>query len=441
MLLPGNILWYNHSVLQSKWRFDIMRTALVATMVGAMAFGGTDILQGKWRTGCESQSAALKKTLLSVGQSPRFYWAWTYPWLDNYIQTGDMRYVVEKDGRYGSKPIGEVKLDCIYQNLSGGRRAVLNYADLASLVGTWHVDRYYKINRLGLTAAIKKQWQDFGGVMVFNWHMDHPYCTNGFKVGSYRFKSQGENRNVVKQILDGTGGPCGRGQIYGSALRKPFANPREWYMASLKDVADFFNGLVDDRTGKKIPVILRYPHEMDAPWFWWGRTWCEPDEFRRFCRMQADYLREKCPGQILFAYTTDRTWKDFGKEGDTANTFLAYYPGDGYVDILGIDDYSIGHGSDEKAEAALSETVRKLRLMSAFAKTRGQVVAITEAGGEKKRADFWTYLLRAATAKGVNCAFVNTWHTTCGTMPESKSEAADQARFISNPCVIMEDND
>ena len=28
------------------------------------------------------------------------------------------------------------------------------------------------------------------------------------------------------------------------------------------------NGLVD-ASGRPIPVILRYPHEMDGGWFWW----------------------------------------------------------------------------------------------------------------------------------------------------------------------------
>ena len=161
-------------------------------------------------------------------------------------------------------------------------------------------------------------------------------------------------------------------------ITKPF-NPalvtlRIKNQLQLKQQRDHLHELVDEKTGKKIPVILRYPHEMDGDWFWWGRGWCTTEEFRRFCRMEADYLRAKCPGQILFAYTPDRTWKKFGKEGDTNNTFLAYYPGDRYVDILGIDDYSIGHGDDTKAEAALAETVRKLRLMTSFAKERRQVV-------------------------------------------------------------------
>ena len=343
-------------------------------------------------------TAQVKANLLKVGESNRYYWAWTYPWLNHGGWNGDMRNVVKKDGIFYPKPLDQVTLKCAYQKYSEGRRAVVNYADLASLVGTWHSDRYYKVNRAGMTAVVKKQWREFGGIMVFGWHMDQPYCTNGFRQASYRFNSRGENRNVIRQILEGTGAPCGTGAIEGRSYREPFANPREWFMASLKDVAEFYNGLVDDVTGRKIPVIMRYPHEMDGNWFWWGRTWCSADEFRRFCRMIADYLREKCPGQILFAYTPDRTWKDLGSEGDTDNTFLAYYPGDKYVDIIGMDDYSIGHEDDAGVKRKFDETVRKLRLMTAFAKPRGQVVVISEAGGRKKRGDFWTWLHRVATA-------------------------------------------
>lgn len=390
---------------------------------------------GKW-VRRDGAAARLKARLLEIGKSPRYCWAWTYPWIDHKDWSGDMRFVVESDGAFMPKPLEEVSLECEYQTYSGGQRALLNYADLASIAGTWHSDRYYAVNRAGLAAAAKKQWREFGGVMVFGWHMDHPYCTNGHNQASYRFKSEGVNSNVVRQILDGTGGPCGNGCV--GQKREPFATPREWFLASLDEVALFFNTLVDEETGGKIPVILRYPHEMDGNWFWWGRGWCEPDEYRRLCRLEANYLRERCLGQILFAYTPDRTWRDFGEEGGDGNTFLAYYPGDGYVDIIGIDDYTIGHGDDAYAELALAETVCRLRQMTAFAKERGHVVAISESGGKDKRYDFWTFLHRAATADGVECAFVNTWAGTCGTTPETPEEAEDQRIFANGPSVILE---
>lgn len=379
--------------------------------------------------------------LKAVAESPRYYWAWTHMLIDPGSWYGDEKHAVAKDGGFAPKPTADVKLKFGYSKYADGKRTVINYSDLAAVTGTWHPPKYYAVNRASLTAAIKKQWREFGGLAVFSWHMDQPYCTNGFKSASYRFKSAGADRNVIRQILDGTGGPCGTGCIDGKSYRKPFPNPRAWYMASLRDIADFFNGLVDDETGERIPVIMRYGHEMDGGWFWWGRGWCTAEEFRRFSRLTADYLRQACgEGQILFAYTPDKTWHDFGKEGDSGNTFLAYYPGDKYVDIVGLDDYSIGHGDDKKAEKALAETVRKLRLMSAFAKERGQVAALTEAGGKNKRDDFWVYLHRVMTADGVKCAFVDTWGGCYGTVPDTPASEQDELAFARRPEVLMEGN-
>lgn len=377
--------------------------------------------------------------LKEVAASPNYYWAWTYSWISNRMPTDDMRYVVEKDGRLSPKPTDEVRLESVYQKYAGGLRSLINYTDLALVTGTFGPDRSYQINRAAHTATIKRQWTELGAIQVFSWHMDHPCCTNGFNARPYRYKSEGADRNIIRQILDGTGGPCGTDTFLARGARKPFRNPREWFLASLKDVADFFNGLVDDETGEKIPVILRYPHECDGSWFWWGRTWCTPDELRRFCRMEADYLREHCgKDQILFAYTPDRTWNEFGKEGDTNNTFLAYYPGDKYVDLIGVDDYSIGNGNDKEAEERLAETVRKLRLMTKFGEERGKIVSISEAGGIKKRDDFWQYLHRAATADGVKVAFVDTWARDWGCLPMTPASEADEKAFAARPQVLME---
>lgn len=388
-----------------------------------------------------SDAARVLERLKSVAESPNYYWAWTHTLVNPWPWYGDERLAVKAGDGYKPKPLADVRLKFGYTKYADGKRTVINYSDLAAVAGTWHPPKYYAANRASLTAAIKKQWQEFGGLVVFSWHMDQPYCTNGFKQASYRFKSSGVDRNVIRQILDGTGGPCGTGCIDGKSYRQPYPNPRAWYMASLKDIADFYNGLVDEETGRKIPVVMRYGHEMDGGWFWWGRGWCTADEFRRFSRMTADSLRKACgEDQIIFAYTPDRTWKDFGKEGDSGNTFLAYYPGDKYVNIIGLDDYSIGHGDDKKAEKAFVETVRKLRLMSAFAKERGQVAALTETGGRNKRDDFWVYLHRIMTAEGVKCAFVDTWSGNCGTIPDTPASEQDELAFARRPEVLMEGN-
>ena len=393
-----------------------------------------------WAGWADSPRDRTLRRLREVADSKSYYWAWTHPWLDVWKSSGDASHAVKgPDGKMVPRATGDVRLVCGYQKYADGKRTLLAYSDLAGLVGTWHSPQYYERNRASLTAAIRRYWRELGGVMVFSWHMDQPYCTNGFRQASYRFKSTGADRNVIRQILDGTGGPCGTDTLERKDHRPPCANPREWYMRQLQDVAAFFKGLVDEETGERIPVILRYGHEMDGSWFWWGRTWCTADEFRRFSRMTADYLRRECgDGQILFAYTPDRTWSDFGREGDSDNTFLAYYPGDKYVDILGLDDYSIGQGNDAKAEQSFAETLRKLRLMTAFAEAHGKVAAISETGGLKKRDDFWQYVYRLMTADGVKLAFVDTWSGCYGTIPDTPASEQDELAFARRPETLME---
>lgn len=388
----------------------------------------------------DGAAARVFAKLQAVARTKSYYWAWTHPWMNPWPAEGDRAFARAKgDGTFAPAPTAEVRLACPYTQYTDGRRALVAYADLASVAGTWHAPAYYAANRATLTATIRRFWKECGGITVFSWHLDHPHCVHGFRQASYRYKSDGADRNIVAQILDGTGRPCGTGCLDAKVARAPFANPRAWYLASLKDVADFLKGLVDEETGEPIPVILRHPHEMDGNWFWWGRTWCTSAEFRAFCRLTADTLRAACgPDRILFAYTPDRTWKELGREGDAENTFLAYYPGDAYADLVGFDDYSIGHGDDAKAEAALAETVRKLRLVSAFAESRGKVAALTETGGTKKRDDFWVYLHRALTAEGVHAAFVDTWSGRYGTLPETPASEADERAFARRPEVLLE---
>ena len=68
-----------------------------------------------------SVAEQLKAKLLAVGESQRYYWAWTYPWLDHSGWTGDMRNVVKTGREFLPKPLDEVKLECEYQKCADGR--------------------------------------------------------------------------------------------------------------------------------------------------------------------------------------------------------------------------------------------------------------------------------------------------------------------------------
>ena len=99
---------------------------------------------------------------------------------------GDRRFAVKKGEGFAPLPTADVRLDCAYTQYTDGRRVLLAYSDLAAVTGTWHAPAYYAANRATLTAAIRRFWKECGGVTVFSWHMDHPYCETGFKQASAR---------------------------------------------------------------------------------------------------------------------------------------------------------------------------------------------------------------------------------------------------------------
>ncbi len=360
---------------------------------------------------------SLLADLKRLMETNSFHWAWT-----------------EAGRGWGSLDGGWPRYRTRVGELTG-RAPCMMYYDLATVVGTRSTDDSYADHRRVCAEAIRTHWRACRGIPVFSWHMEHPCATNGFGQAFYRYKCK-EHPHVIKDILEGTKYPCGVYHDWSAGRRSPCESPRAWYFARLDEIAAFFNRLRDDE-GNRIPVIMRYAHEMDGAWFWWGKGWATSAEFVALSRMTADYLREKCGRDyLLFAYTPDRTWKEMGAEGDGGHNFLSWYPGDDYVDVLGFDDYSIGKGNTpEKAEENFNETLRKLREVSAFARAHGKVCGITETGCKDANGDFWTRLLRLATAEGVACAFVNTWGGPW-TLPDSEAGVQDQRRFIESGSVL-----
>jgi mannan endo-1,4-beta-mannosidase len=73
-----------------------------------------------------------------------------------------------------------------------------------------------------------------------------------------------------------------------------------------------------------IPVLWRPLHEAEGGWFWWGAKGPEP--FKKLWRLEYDrFTNYHHLNNLLWVYSsgTDPNW----------------YPGDKYVDIVGIDAY------------------------------------------------------------------------------------------------------
>jgi len=77
-----------------------------------------------------------------------------------------------------------------------------------------------------------------------------------------------------------------------------------------------------------VVVLWRPFHEMNGGWFWWGAR--EPETFIRVWRQMFDYFtKTKGLNNLLWVYSPNH--------GDKT---AAYYAGDHYVDIVGLDAYT-----------------------------------------------------------------------------------------------------
>lgn len=190
---------------------------------------------------------------------------------------------------------------------------------------------------------------EMGGINTFSWH---PYAPISHE------SSWDKKAIIVKHIIPG-------------------GDRHEAFKKHLDKVAHFFKDL-KDKDGQQIPFIFRPWHEMDGSWFWWGSKQCSPEEFQELFIFTVDYLRNvKGLDQMLIAYSPDRNF-------DSEATYLTWYPGDEYVDILGVDNYS-----DLKRNGDIQAAIRKLHIVINTAKKKDKLAAFTETGLENVTDEKW----------------------------------------------------
>ena len=154
--------------------------------------------------------------------------------------------------------------------------------------------------------------------------------------------------------------------------------------------------------GKLIPIIFRPFHEMEGGWFWWGRPFRTAEEFKELWRFTVEYLRDNLGvHNFIYAYSTDCKFK-------TSEEYLTDYPGDKYVDVLGMDDYW-----DFRPDGANNPTLaaEKVKMISDLAQAKGKLAAMTETGLESIPDSAWftTKLLPVLRYKGAKLAYVMLW--------------------------------
>ncbi|MFT4204946.1 MAG: glycosyl hydrolase [Chitinophagaceae bacterium] len=235
---------------------------------------------------------------------------------------------------------------------------------------TWFSYEKKMMRELAIDAYNRK------GVLTFCWHVRNPVTDSSF----YWQRSPVE---AVSQILPG-------GLFNGK------------FKSMLKSLADFDKTLVD-RNGQWIPIIFRPWHEMDGNWFWWGAGHCTPEQFKVLYRYTAKYLTDTLGvHNMLFAWSPDR---GFSNEKE----YMAFYPGDDVVDLVGMDQYE-----DMKPQHPIDAAINKIKIVSDYAQGHNKLAAITETGlqGVPDSSWFTQRLLKVLTANKLPLSYVLIWANT-----------------------------
>lgn len=130
--------------------------------------------------------------------------------------------------------------------------------------------------------------------------------------------------------------------------------------------------LLKDKSGKQYAVIFRPFHEQTGDWFWWGTKAATVDQYKYIYKYIVTYFRSHGVHNFLYAYTpgADMT-------GDEER-YLRTYPGDDYVDLMGIDIYDCQSpvGTAKWREGLIKD----LEMVVKVAKSRNKIPALSEYG-------------------------------------------------------------
>lgn len=226
--------------------------------------------------------------------------------------------------------------------------------------------------------ALKKNVTDTynrGGVTTISWHFINPLSKGGF------------------YWVDSVSVPAVRYMISGG-------DAHEQYKSILKEVGTWANSAIG-ADGKKVPMIFRPYHEFDGDWFWWGKSHATRDEFISLWKFTVSYLRDSLNvHNFLYAFSPDNRF-------NSEEEFLERYPGDEWVDMVGMDNY----GDMGRDGYNLPAATKKLKIVSDYARKKGKLAAFTETGLESiPDTTWWTQtLLKVMKEEGMQLAYVLVW--------------------------------
>lgn len=197
-------------------------------------------------------------------------------------------------------------------------------------------------------SAAKEHW-NAGGLVSYMWHWNVPDSESAWKNGTENYNFDGYNFYCDKTSFD----------INAALTEGTWQN--DFIMKDLEEAAGYL-GLLQEAG---IPVIWRPLHEAagnynkygsNGAWFWWGRGGAEA--CKKLWRLMYDQFTNVYGlDNLIWVWTVDVT------EG-CENQYADWYPGNEYVDIVGVDIYENNTGAKDRQYNALVELTDGKKLVT-----------------------------------------------------------------------------
>ena len=226
--------------------------------------------------------------------------------------------------------------------------------DFAEIMDDRHASAANAIRRRVILEARER-----GEVILACMHLNNPK-TGGSSWLEYEGDKEAARKAVTEILTEG------------SSTRKRYL---EW----LDHCADFALNLKDAR-GNLVPVIFRPFHEHTQSWSWWGTSCASDSQFIALWQFTVKYLRDT-KGVHNFLYAVSPQMDANYGEG-TKDRLLFRWPGDDWVDFIGMDCY---HGTNDNAFQS------NLDALEAVSLEKRKPCGVTEDGKESfTETDFWS---------------------------------------------------
>ena len=288
-----------------------------------------------------------------------------------------------------------------YKFSSGGAHPDKAFSDCKEVTGVYPAvlgsDFHYYLEkditeRAIHTEAVKWAYQQ-GYAITFDWHL------SGKGTSTYQYQE------FTKDLVD-------------SIVTYPNGPDRAWLYTELNKAIDIINNdLVVDT--ERIPIVFRPWHEMNGNWFWWGSAATTSVNYKMLYALTVDYIKERTTS-VLFCWSPN-TPVNFD-----------YYPGDDYVDVLGVDYYEIN----------AADLRQQLGSIVDHAQANSKVAVFSESGNRTANGDqaasYWKdkvlpALVDDPSGKSIKIAWLLTWINASWSfayVPHTASSASAKQSFI-----------